>query len=96
MKRQGDLLFKKIYELPKGLKNVFGGVILRGESTGHSHRLVGGDVFSDKKGLLYLIVKEGGKIVHEEHTTIKLPKGLYAVIRQREYMSKDMVRIVVD
>jgi len=96
MKRQGDLLFKKVSKFPKGLKRIPRGIILRGEVTGHSHRLVGGDVFSDKNGIMYLSVLKNGHIVHEEHKTINLSRGKYAVIRQREYQSKDMVRVVVD
>lgn len=96
MFRQGDLLFKKVDELPKRLKKVENGIILRGENTGHSHRLVGGDLFSDKDGIMYLSVVGKGQIVHEEHNIINLSKGKYAVIRQREYQSKDMVRVVVD
>ena len=96
MKRQGDLLFTKVRELPKKLKKVQGGIILRGETTGHAHRLISGDVLKDKNGIMYLSVLTGGKVVHEEHNTISLPKGKYAVVRQREYQSKDMVRVVVD
>lgn len=96
MFRQGDLLITKINELPKGLKKVPSGIIVRGEATGHSHRLVDGDVFSGKNGLLYLVVASKGVITHEEHKPIKLSKGLYKVRRQREYGSGDMVKVVVD
>lgn len=96
MRRQGDLIFLKIDKLPKELKKVPSRVIVRGESTNHSHRLVGGDVFSGKDGLLYLVLDKAGKIVHEEHSPIKLSKGLWAAKRQKEYLSKDMARIVTD
>lgn len=94
--RQGDLLITKIDSLPKNLKKVIDGVILRGESTGHKHQLIGGDVFTDKSGLLYLALSKNGEVVHEEHGAIKLPKGLYAVKRQREYTNQDATKLVVD
>ncbi|MBI3980695.1 hypothetical protein HY345_01735 [Candidatus Microgenomates bacterium] len=93
--RQGDLLFRVIKNIPT-VKPVKGNILVRGEATGHSHRVAGGDIFRDKNGLLYLKVLKEAKINHEEHKTIKLGKGNYAVIRQREYVSGDMVRIVVD
>lgn len=96
MNRQGDLLFIKINELPKGLKKIRGNVIVRGEATGHTHQLGGGDIFSDNKGLLYLVVLKKGLITHQEHKPIKLSKGLYKVQRQREYTNKDAVKVVVD
>lgn len=96
MNRQGDLIIKSVKELPKGLKKVRDGIILKGESTGHSHRLIGGDVFSGKDGLIYLMLAKNGSVRHEEHKPINLKAGKYVVIRQREYMAKDMVRLVVD
>ena len=96
MKRQGDLVIKSVKELPKRLKEVKGGIILRGEATGHAHRLVGGDVFSGKDGLIYLMLAKAGSIVHDEHKPLNLKAGKYMVIRQREYQSKDMARLVQD
>ncbi len=96
MKRQGDILVIKIDKLPKGLKKVLDGVLVRGEVTGHSHKLVDGGVFKDKNGLLYLVVAKKALLKHEEHKSISLGKGLYKVLRQREYTNKDAVRIVVD
>lgn len=95
MNRQGDVLFTEIESLPKGLKKLKTDVIVWGEATGHAHRLVGGDVFSDANGMLFLDVKKSGKVVHEEHNTIPLKKGRYAVVRQREY-TPEAIRTVVD
>lgn len=95
MYRNGDIVLTKIEKLPQGTKKVVSGIIVYGESSGHAHRLVGGDVL--KKGdLMFLRVGKSAKIVHEEHKTISLGKGLYGVIRQREYLTKDMEKIVVD
>ena len=93
--RQGDILLQKIEALPRGLTNVPSGVVVRGEATNHAHRLVGGDVFKDKAGMLFLDVKKTAKLVHEEHKPITLEKGKWSVIRQREYTSDKMTRLVI-
>jgi hypothetical protein len=92
--RQGDLLIQKVNLIPKG-KTVLNGILLRGESTGHSHRIVGGKATQAKEGLFFEVTKKA-QLVHEEHGTIEFTPGKYAVIRQREYLSKDMVRVVID
>jgi hypothetical protein len=95
MYRQGDLLFEELGEgekIPANLDLNPSNVILRGEATGHSHRLVNGQMFGDFQNRNFgfqrnVIIKVGdnGQIVHEEHTTLMLPKGIYRVIRQIEY-----------
>jgi len=93
--RQGDLLLTQIIALPKGLKKLSTLILLRGEATGHSHRLTSGSVF--KRGdNLYLALEGDSQLVHEEHNTVDLPSGFYAVTRQREYTSENMTRLVVD
>ena len=94
--RQGDLLIKQINVFPKEITKRKTTIILYGEVTGHKHQLTDGDIFDGKDGLIYLLLSEAAKIVHEEHKPIVLKKGKYAVIRQREYQNKDMVRLVVD
>jgi hypothetical protein len=44
---------------------------------------------------MLLHLPEGGRVVHEEHAAIPLPKGWYRVIRQREYVPGS-VRLVAD
>lgn len=95
MYRQGDLLIKPVDSIPASAKKVASGIILYGESTGHKHRLVGGDVMSLGMSM-FLRVESKAKIMHEEHKPISLTKGKYAVIRQREYQSKDMTKLVID
>lgn len=92
--RQGDLLLIQS-TLPEGAVKQKTHIILRGEATGHSHALVGGDIF-EKDHVMYLVVKGSGKVVHQEHDAIPLSKGVYAVRRQREYLSKDMTKVVID
>lgn len=96
MYRQGDLLIQEVDSLPKDIKKRENRIILWGEATGHKHQLTTGSVFDGKDGAIYLELLKGGKIVHDEHNPISLKKGKYAVIRQREYLMKDMTRLVVD
>ena len=85
-KRQGDILFVKIDVLPESLAAKDDGVIALGEQTGHKHLLVYGSLLTDKQNNMFITVtSELATIKHEEHRAITLPKGLYRVIKQREY-----------
>lgn len=76
-------------------------ILAYGEITGHAHAVIGdADLLEIPRELTdtvirniekYLEVHNGGaQIVHEEHATINLPPGRYAIVRQREYTSADM------
>lgn len=94
--RQGDVLIRKIDSLPKvKLSEVINGVLVYGEVTGHAHRIRGGKVYKHKDNM-YLNVGKTATIVHEEHKPIQLDRGYYSVIRQREYVSADMIKVVTD
>ena len=101
--RQGDVLVREVTEIPTGLKKVpldKGRVILAyGEVTGHAHAVLGDVEFlaADLKEMQdrFLRVEQEAQIVHEEHSTITLPPGLYEVVRQREYTSADMAPMMV-
>lgn len=91
--RQGDIFFVKLDQDPnlgqaRPLKN---GIIARGETTGHSHRvaassLAAGAVLLALGREMYLRSPEAGAtIVHEEHGPVELPSGVYAVVRQQEF-----------
>ena len=94
--RQGDVGFLKIEELPLKLKKKKDNVIVYGEVTGHAHRLIDGSIHKDDDGQMYLITKDTAHVVHEEHNTVKLEKGYWKILRQREYTSQDMTRLVID
>jgi hypothetical protein len=85
MYRQGEVLFTAISTRPAGLSAVASNVIVQGEVTGHSHRLLGGQVLSDAQGALFLEVLGAAQVIHQEHEAINLPAGCYQVTRQREY-----------
>jgi len=93
--RQGDILIEKINKLPYNLKPKEDLIIARGETTGHVHRLDGGQVLVDIEGNLFLNLAQEQTLLHEEHKPIVLPPGKYRVIRQREYDEKE-IRTIED
>ena len=97
MYRQGDILLKKIETIPKGARPSKSDVILKGEATGHAHKIVNGTIFTGyRTGEMYVEADVGAALIHEEHNTIELEAGLYEVIRQREYDPKSQSRFVED
>lgn len=108
MYRQGDVLIVELEEsavpahlvaAPGELRDGRGRLVLAlGEVTGHAHAVVGpGRLMREAGpfGPMLLHLPEGGRVVHEEHAVILLPKGWFRVVRQREY-APGAVRIVAD
>jgi hypothetical protein len=100
LRRQGDLLFREINEIPKTAVKTEGTIVAHGES-GNLHQAKGGqiqlykvdhnkyDLFApkvvDQNQIDYIDVKQKTVVVHEEHNKIDLPKNKYAVVHEREY-----------
>jgi hypothetical protein len=83
--RQGDLLFVRS-EIPVEATEIADGVLARGEATGHTHRVrPGTTVALLAAGMAYVRALSEAYVDHEEHTTVILPPGDWAVRRQREY-----------
>ncbi len=95
--RQGDLLIEMIPKrtFSQYAKRIENKVLAFGEVTGHSHRLTGGELWSDR-GEMIAVLDQPTPVIHEEHDTITLPEGTYRVIRQREYLGKDTTDYVND
>ncbi|OII69471.1 MULTISPECIES: hypothetical protein [unclassified Streptomyces] len=108
MYRQGDVLIVPVAEsavpphvadtaeVPRDPRGRM--VLALGEVTGHAHAVVGpGRLVREPGpfGPMVLHLPDGGRVVHEEHAPIPLPKGWYRVVRQREYVPGS-VRIVAD
>lgn len=86
--RQGDVLIKSVNSVPKNAKARSGAILVRGEATGHSHRLQNkdvGELFEADNKLYLQVLAYEAVIVHEEHGPIHLPKGVYEIWQQREY-----------
>lgn len=93
--RQGDVYMIKVDSLPKGMKLKKDNVLVYGETTGHAHRLnttalsvyeSGDDMFVD--------LDKPTELTHEEHKTIQVDKGLWKVVRQREYSPAENRRVL--
>ncbi|MEU0132869.1 hypothetical protein ABZ172_02330 [Streptomyces sp. NPDC006296] len=108
MYRQGDVLMARFEEsevpahfldAPGEPRDGRGRLVLAlGEVTGHAHAVQGpGRLLREAGpfGPMLLHLPEGGRVVHEEHAAIALPKGWFRVVRQREY-APGAVRIVAD
>ena len=91
--RQGDIYFVKLdgeidSENATAVKN---GIIAKGETTGHAHRvsqssIVAGTLLCLVGRSMFLRSPEAGAtIVHDEHGPIELPAGAYAVVPQQEF-----------
>ncbi|MCM2386756.1 hypothetical protein [Streptomyces albipurpureus] len=108
MYRQGDVLIvpvaaetvpSHIEETRSEPRDGLGRLVLAlGEVTGHAHAVMGpGRLVMEPGpfGPMVLHLPAGGRVVHEEHAEIALPKGWYRVVRQREYLP-GAVRVVAD
>jgi hypothetical protein len=98
--RQGDVFLRRVDSLPEGLEVVprdRGRVVLAyGEVTGHAHAITDADAtlyVDEATGQRYLLAKEGVDLVHEEHSTIAVDRGVYEVVGQREYAPGEIRRV---
>lgn len=95
--RQGDVMIESINKIPKAVKPKGNNILVHSDSTMHDHTLKTGKVYVDKIGDLFLDAPTDTQIVHtEDHKPINLPKGKYKIIRQKEYVMENMVKVVVD
>lgn len=101
--RQGDVLIERVEsaeladEIPRDSS---GRVVLAyGEVTGHAHAFHDPNVTlfqgAAANAGVFLRVVAPSDLVHEEHSTICIPVGLYRVVRQREYHPEE-IRTVAD
>jgi hypothetical protein len=106
--RQGDVLILPTEEsalpphvagMPQEPRDARGRLVpALGEVTGHAHAVPGpGRLLREagQFGPMLLHLPEGGRVVHEEHAAISLPKGRYRAVRQRDYVPGS-VRLVAD
>lgn len=94
--RQGDIVLREVSQVPEDAHPCPGGILAYGERTGHSHRIDGDGQVWRQDTRLYLELEQPSRIVHEEHETLTLPRGLYEVVGQREYVSPEEDRLVFD
>lgn len=86
--RQGDIYIESVRCVPEGATRQFSTVLAEGELTGHRHRILDFQtacVFTAGNEIFVDVTADRAEIVHEEHGTIELNRGVYRVWRQREY-----------
>lgn len=96
--RHGDVLIAHTQNIPTEVVRSASTILVRGEITGHSHRVEDANaaqVWIARNGEIYLKILAATRIIHEEHQPITLPPGTYRVWQQREY-TPGQVRPVYD
>lgn len=102
--RQGDVMLLPVSSMPKGLRRIEPGprgtVLALGESSGHAHRFAPGAAVAlfrpdDAGSGGWLVVDEPAALLHEEHTPIDVPPGIYRLPVQVE-RTPEAVRRVED
>ena len=86
--RQGDIYIESVRCVPAGAIKRQNNVLVDGELTGHRHRVRDfrtANVYESGDQLYVDVLTDRAEIVHEEHGTIELNRGVYRVWRQREY-----------
>ena len=86
--RQGDIYIESVRCLPEGATKQLTTVLADGELTGHTHRILDfrtASVFHLGVEMFVDVTTDRAEIVHEEHATIALNRGVYRVWQQREY-----------
>lgn len=101
--RQGDVFLQQVEkmtarQLGDALKRNKRGVVLQeGTATGHAHRIPQRAAsLHSVDNVRYLRVVEPVTLVHEEHTTVKIPAGDYRVTIHAEYQPGELPRQVAD
>lgn len=100
--RQGDVCLIAVTELPADAEDITpkkGRVVLmEGEATGHAHAFYDGGVRlyrgkSPNQPRFLKVVRTTALLKHEEHTTAKVPPGIYRIPQQSEYTPEELRRV---
>jgi hypothetical protein len=101
--RQGDVLLISVDAIPEGAKKQPAKgrkvILALGEATGHHHRFEFLDTSHNVKlyvadgGARYVHVTNAAELLHEEHSTVKVPKGKYLLPTQVEYTPAALVQV---
>ena len=84
--RHGDLTIKQVAKIPDNVIQLSTNIIALGEKTGHNHQLVGQvQVYETPDKQIHFEASQDVIVKHQEHNTLKIAKGNYVVIHEREY-----------
>lgn len=79
----GDVIYTEIDKLPNGLIKLEGNLIHKGEQ--HHHVIKGDFELYGNKQTEYIIANSDCELLHDEHDTVSLPKGIWHKTIQKEY-----------
>ena len=101
--RQGDVALVRVKSIPSdAVEQPAVGrklILALGEATGHHHRFEFLDTSQNIKlyvahgGARYLDVSAPSDLLHEEHSTARVPAGKWLLPQQVEYSPKELVRV---
>lgn len=99
--QQGDVLMKRIGNLPNGAKELErqnGRIVVMHGEQGHTHAIDDvGAMFYEKDGKHYLVATKPVALVHEEHHTQIVEPGIWEIGQVKEYdYFQEMERTVKD
>lgn len=96
--RQGDILLLPINNIPEKVKKK-DLILAYGEATGHMHQFIDSvnvSVYELNQQQFVNINSEYTDLIHNEHNTLKIPRGMYKVVNQREVDLTNEIRQVLD
>ena len=99
--RHGDLLIRQVNKIPESAKRLSTNIVAHGEN-GNTHKLHGShQVYGtrpDNPRIIeptYFQAKEEISLKHQEHDTLKISKGNYVILHEREHDPFNIVEIKV-
>ena len=83
--RHGDLLLRQVDEIPESAQQLSTNIIAHGEN-GNTHKIQGShQIYETPDKQILLEAKQDVSLKHQEHNTLKISKGNYVVVHEREY-----------
>ena len=83
--RHGDLLIRQVKVIPESATQLSTSIIAHGEN-GNTHKLHGShQVYEMPDKQILFEAKQDLSLKHQEHNTLKISKGNYVVVHERQY-----------
>ena len=83
--RHGDLLIRQVKKIPESATQLSTSIIAHGEN-GNTHQLHGSyQVFETPDKQIVFQAKQDLSLKHQEHSMLKISKGNYVVVHEREH-----------
>ena len=83
--RHGDLLIRQIKKIPESATQLSTSIIAHGEN-GNTHKLHGShQVYEMPDKQILFEAKQDLSLKHQEHSMLKILKGNYVVVHEREH-----------